>query len=253
MDLSTSGVTLSIGGRKIIHDISLQVRDGTVVGLLGPNGSGKSTFLKCVYKALAADRGSVFLGEMDLLAASHKTAAQNLAVVSQFQELSFDFSVRQMVLMGRSPFKRLLESDSPEDIKIADDALKLVGLEGFEDRSYGTLSGGEKQRVVLARAIAQTPSFLVLDEPTNHLDIKYQLKIMSTVRSLKIGVLAALHDLTIAAVFCDYIYLLKGGGVVASGAPEEVLTRDTIRDVYEIECSVTKDSVNGRLSFSYEV
>ena len=253
MEFTSQNVSMTIGDKSIIDDISLRVRGTSFVGLLGPNGSGKSTFLKCVYKAIVPDHGGVFLDEMDLLASSSRDMARRLAVVSQFQELSFDLSVRQMVLMGRTPFKRLLDGDSPEDMALAEKALADVGLAGFEDRSYATLSGGEKQRVVLARAIAQTPSFLVLDEPTNHLDIKYQLKILSTVKSLGIGVLAAMHDLGLSALFCDYVYLLKEGRIVAEGTPEEVLTSETIRDVYDVGCRVRKDPDTGRLMFLYDV
>ena len=253
MDFIADDISVALSGRQIIEDISLRVRGAQTVGLLGPNGSGKSTFLKCVYKVLQPDAGSASLNSFDLLRSSNKEVAQKLSVVSQYQELSFDFSVRQMVLIGRTPFKKLLEPDNAGDIKIAEDALIAVGLQGFEDRSYSTLSGGEKQRVILARAIAQTPSFLVLDEPTNHLDIKYQIIIMATVRKLGIGVLAALHDLTLAATFCDYIYLLKDGKAVADGEPEDVLTRELIRDIYEVECVVAKNPVNGRLSFIYDI
>jgi iron complex transport system ATP-binding protein len=190
---------------------------------------------------------------LDVLTAPNRELARRVAVVSQFQDLNFDFSVRQMVLMGRTPFKKLLESDTAEDMAIVKHALEEVGLGDFGDRSYSTLSGGEKQRVVLARSIAQTPSFMILDEPTNHLDIKYQLKIMSTVKSLGIGVLAAMHDLSMAAMFSSYICLLKEGRVVAHGTPQEILTREVIHDVYEVDCLVTQDPETGRLSFTYQV
>jgi iron complex transport system ATP-binding protein len=253
MTLATKDISLTLSGKQIIRAISLRVDNGAFVSLLGPNGSGKSTFLRCVYKALHPDDGSARLDELDVLAAPNRELARRLAVVSQFQELNFDFSVRQMVLMGRTPFKKLLEPDTAEDIDIVNHALEEVGLDDFGDRSYSTLSGGEKQRVVLARAIAQTPGFMILDEPTNHLDIKYQLKIMSTVKSLGVGVLAAMHDLSMAAMFSSYICLLKEGQVVAQGIPQEILTREVIREVYEVDCLVAQNPENGRLSFTYLV
>jgi iron complex transport system ATP-binding protein len=253
MTLSTKDISLALAGKQIVHEISLRVDDGAFVSLLGPNGSGKSTFLKCVYKALRPDTGNANLDELDVLTAPNRDLARRLAVVSQFQDLNFDFSVRQMVLMGRTPFKKLLEADTAEDMDIVNHALKEVGLGDFGDRSYSTLSGGEKQRVVLARSIAQTPGFMILDEPTNHLDIKYQLKIMSTVKSLGIGVLAAMHDLSMAAMFSTYICLLKKGRVVARGVPDEILTREVIQEVYEVDCLVTRDPKTHRLSFTYQV
>lgn len=156
-------------------------------------------------------------------------------------------------MMGRSPYKKLLEKDTVEDVAIVDQALARVGIENLKERSYTTLSGGEKQRVVLARAIAQTPSFIILDEPTNHLDIKHQLQIMSAVKDLKIGVLAAMHDLALAATYCDYIYLLKEGQAVACGTPDEVITEDNIEAVYEVKCKIYPNPIDGRLAITYLV
>jgi iron complex transport system ATP-binding protein len=144
-----------------------------------------------------------------------------------------------------------MDADNIQDYKIAADALARVDLTGYADRSYLTLSGGEKQRVILARAIAQKPKFLILDEPTNHLDIKYQIQILSVVKSLNIGVLAALHDLPMASVYCDVLYVIKEGKVIDSGSPKEVLTKKLIRQVYEIDCEVYINPITGDLAIAY--
>jgi iron complex transport system ATP-binding protein len=253
LGLDIKNVSITLSGNQIVKDISVRIQDGQFVGLLGPNGCGKSTLLRSIYKAIKPDSGEEILNELDILRVSSKELAKRLSVVSQFNELSFDFSVRQLVLMGRTPHKKLLERDNIDDINIANKAIAAVGLEGFEDRSYGTLSGGEKQRVVLARAIAQQPIFMCLDEPTNHLDIKYQLKLMTTVKTLHIGILAAMHDLTLASIFCSYIYLMKAGKIVTTGTPNEVLTRENIRDVYEVDCLVLPHPVTGHLTITYIV
>lgn len=142
-------------------------------------------------------------------------------------------------------------SEYEDQIKIVADALERVDLTEYANRSYLTLSGGEKQRVILARAIAQEPKFLVLDEPTNHLDIKYQIQILTVVKSLNIGVLAALHDLPMAAVYCDMLYVIKDGKIIASGSPKEVLTKKLIRQVYEIDCEIYTNPITGNLAIAY--
>ncbi|MCX5503213.1 ATP-binding cassette domain-containing protein [Streptomyces sp. NBC_00053] len=171
--------------------------------------------------------------------------------VAQFNDLSFDFTVAEMVAMGRTPHKRLLETTGERDREIARRALRRVHMDEYAQRSFRTLSGGERQRVVLARALAQEPAFLILDEPTNHLDIKHQSEIFSIVRELGIGVLAALHDPPMAASYCDELYVLKEGAVVTHGPPDEVLTRELIHEVYEVECETYRNPVTGRLAIAY--
>lgn len=207
--------------------------------------------LKSIYKVIKPQKGVVHLGDKDVLKSAPRTISKEMGVVGQFNELSFDFTVHEMVMMGRTPHKHLMESDNAEDYKIVRDALERVNLTAYSDRSYLTLSGGEKQRVILARAIAQKPKFLILDEPTNHLDIKYQLQILSVVKSLNIGVLAALHDLPMASVYCDILYVIKDGKMMASGSPKEVLTKELIRQVYEINCEIYTNPITGDLAIAY--
>lgn len=212
---------------------------------------GESAFLKSIYKVVAPDSGTAVLGGLDLLASRPGAVFTRLAVVAQFNDQSFDFTVAEMVAMGRTPHKRLLETTGERDREIVRRALRRVHMAEYAGRTFRTLSGGERRRVVLARALAQEPAFLILDEPTNHLDIKHQLEIFSIVKELGIGVLAALHDLPMAASYCDELYVLKEGAVVTHGPPDEVLTRELIHEVYEVECETYGNPVTGRLAIAY--
>ena len=203
MNIQTDNIQVSFGSKTILQDISLDLRDKEFVGIIGPNGSGKSTFLKCLYRVLQPNHGKIFFDGTEMSSLSHRDTALKMAVVAQHSTVNFDFSVLEMVLMGRSPYKGLLDRDQIDDYKIARHALAQVGLSDFESRSFNTLSGGEQQRVILARALAQRTECLVLDEPTNHLDIKYQLELMTIVKRLDATVVAAIHDLNLAAIYCD--------------------------------------------------
>ncbi len=253
MGLTVSNYEIALSGAPIVRDVSLRVADGQFVGLLGPNGCGKTTLLRGIYKALRPRSGEAVLGELDLIRCSAREAARKMSTVTQFAAVGFDLSVREFVMAGRTPHKGLVERDTIKDIQAVERALALVDMSGFADRSYDTLSGGEKQRVILARAIAQEPEFLVLDEPTNHLDIKHQLGILSAVRALGIGVLAAMHDLNLAAMYCDYIYLMQHGRILAHGSPRAVLTEENIREVFEVSCSVRFDDGRGIPQISFLV
>ena len=242
MKIRTENLRVSFNAKEILKGISLTANQKEFVGIIGPNGSGKSTLLKCVYRVLKPGKGAVYLNEQELYTMSVKSSAKKMAVVSQHNYYNFDFSVREVVLMGRSPHKKTLERDNAEDFRIAEEALKTVKMEEFADRSFSTLSGGEQQRVILARALAQQTPALILDEPTNHLDITYQLKLLKLVKSLHVTVISALHDLNMAAAFCDKIYVMKEGGIAASGTPKEVLTSGLIREIYQVDAEIVLDS-----------
>lgn len=242
MKIRTEGIRLSYGDEEILKGLGVEIRDKEFVGIIGPNGSGKSTLLKCIYRVLCPDCGSVWLGEDELNRIPVRESAKRLAVVAQHNYYNFEFSVREVVLMGRAPHKRALERDTAEDFRIVDECLATVGMTRFADRSFSTLSGGEQQRVILARALAQQTPCLILDEPTNHLDITHQLQLMQIVRTLGVTVISAIHDLNIAAAFCDRIYVLKDGEIVGNGSPEEVLTPELIRRIYQVETEVVRDS-----------
>lgn len=250
MEIRTSDVRAVLGGSQILRGVDLRAERGELVGIIGPNGSGKSTLLKCVYRVLKPTGGAVYLDGKALSGYSYKQSARQVAVVAQHNYYNFDFSVQDVVMMGRSPHKRALDRDNVQDYQMVAQALKTVGMADFAHRSFATLSGGEQQRVILARALAQDTPCLILDEPTNHLDIKYQLQLMDIVKGLDRTVIAAVHDLNIAAMYCDRLYAVKEGRVVASGAPEEVLTPDFIREVYEVEAQVLRDE-EGRLRIFY--
>ena len=241
MKIEARAVEALLGGNHILKGIGLETGGRELVGVIGPNGSGKSTLLKCIYRVLRPTAGAVYLDGRDLDSYSYRESARRVAVVAQHNYYNFDFSVREVVLMGRAPHKRALERDTAEDYRIVEESLETVGLAAFADRSFSTLSGGEQQRVILARALAQRTPCLILDEPTNHLDIKYQLQLMDLVRSLDRTVIAAVHDLNIAAMYCDRLYAVKDGQIVGQGAPKKLLTPDFIREVYEVDAQIMMD------------
>lgn len=252
MNIQTDTIQVSFGSKTILHDISLAIQDKEFVGIIGPNGSGKSTFLKCLYRVLQPSGGKIYFDGSELSSLSHRDTALKIAVVAQHSTVNFDFSVLEMVLMGRSPYKGLLDRDQLDDYEIARHALSEVGLSDFESRNFNTLSGGEQQRVILARALAQRTECLVLDEPTNHLDIKYQLELMTIVKRLDATVVSAIHDLNLAAIYCDRIIALKDGHIVCSGTPQDVLTSDTIRHIYGVSAMV-QTLPDGRLNIIYNM
>ncbi|MCQ2969368.1 MAG: ABC transporter ATP-binding protein [Clostridium sp.] len=249
MKISAENIKVVIDNKEIVHGIDIEVDNKEFVGIIGPNGSGKSTFLKTIYRVLKPTSGIISLDEKSIDRLSIKESSKMIAVLAQHNNYDFDFTVSDMVLMGRAPYKSFLERDNKNDYDITNDALKKVGLLELKERSFNSLSGGEKQRVILARALAQESRCMILDEPTNHLDIKYQLQLLSIVKKLGIEVVAAIHDLNIAAMYCDKIYVLKDGKVVASGKPVDILTSDLIREVYEVESEVKL--INGRVHITY--
>lgn len=238
MRVDIQQVTWSVEERTIVDRVLLDVQPGEFVGLLGPNGSGKSTLLRTVYRVLRPDAGLIALDGDDVWKLPAREAAQRTAVVTQERGSEFDFTVLEMALLGRNPHKRLFDQETREDYALAEAALRQVDMLAFAKRDFQTLSGGEKQRVLVARALVQQARFLVLDEPTNHLDIRYQLEILTLVKRLKVTTLAALHDLNLAAAYCDRIFLLQEGRVVVSGPPAVVLQPETIRTVYQVDACV---------------
>ena len=242
MDIRVEALQAVLGGTQILRGVELQVGQRELVGVIGPNGSGKSTLLKCIYRVLKPTGGAVYLDGKDLEDYSFKQSARRVAVVAQHNYYNFDFTVQDVVLMGRAPHKRALDRDNARDYQLVAQALETVGMAAFAGRSFSTLSGGEQQRVILARALAQDTPCLILDEPTNHLDIKYQLQLMDIVKGLDRTVVAAIHDLNIAAMYCDTIFVMQSGHIVAAGAPRDVLTRSLIRSVYEVDADVFTDS-----------
>ncbi|WRH17654.1 ATP-binding cassette domain-containing protein [Microbacterium sp. JZ37] len=231
-------VTVALGGREVVHAASFAAEEGEVVGLLGPNGSGKSSLLRTLYRAVRPVSGSVRIGDRDVRALRGREAARAVAVMLQDPATDFDLTVEETVLLGRAPHRASFGRDSAADLQIAEDAMRRTETERLRDRMVATLSGGQRQRVMLARALAQQSPVLVLDEPSNHLDIAHQHELMSTARDLGQTVLAALHDLNLAAQYCDRVVLLDQGRVVASGTPVDVLEPAVIRSVFGVEARV---------------
>lgn len=238
MKLSIENIDVALGNKTIVQDVSIKVNKGEFVGLIGPNGSGKSTLLKTIYRICKPKSGIIYIDDKNLFTMPIKDMARELGVVSQFNNVAFEIKVEDMVLMGRTPHKKMLENDNEYDYKIVKEMLYKVDMLHCAKRSFSTLSGGEKQRVLLARALAQQVELLILDEPTNHLDIKYQIQILNLVKSLGITVVVALHDLNLAAAYCDKLYVMHNGSVVANGKPKDILTPQLIKEVYEVDCTI---------------
>ncbi len=228
-----------------LRDANLHVAAGEFVGLIGPNGSGKTSLLRCAYRFSKPEAGHVHLGPHNLWQQSPRWCAQRIAVVLQEFPDAFGLTVDEVVAMGRTPHKGLFDGDTEADRELAKNALESVGLQGFEDHAFATLSGGEKQRVILARALTQQPELLILDEPTNHLDPRYQLELLQRVKRLNIGTLASIHDLNLAAAFCDRLYVINHGKIIASGTPREVLTVELLRTVFGVDALVDEHPLSG--------
>ena len=232
MSLELRGLSVEIGGRRIVSGISLRVADGQFAGLIGPNGSGKSTILKAIYRVHRPVDGSVLVNGTDLHRMRPKMAARRVAVVAQENPMDFGFTVREMVMIGRTPHKGPFDRDNDNDQTIIQDAMQRTGCADLGGRSFQSLSGGEKQRVLIARALAQGADHLILNEPTSHLDIRYQISVLELVAGLGVTVLAALHDLNLAALFCDTVHVLSDGSLIAGGSPAEVITPGIARAAY---------------------
>src|SRR5690606_19287057 len=220
-ELVIAGVTLTAGAHRLVEDVSLTARPGEVIGLVGPNGSGKSSLLRAVYRVLRPEAGQISVDGTDAWSPPVRQLARTVAAVVQESGADFDLSVREVVAMGRTPHKRLLDGDTAKDAALIETALASVDAPRLAGRPFDRLSGGERQRVLIARALAQQPSLLVLDEPTNHLDVRHQLEVLGTLRRLPATVLVALHDLNLAAYYCDRLYVLRDGKVTASGPPSK--------------------------------
>lgn len=239
MDLICKNISYSIKDKKILNNVSIDVKGNKFYSILGPNGCGKTTLLKTIYRILKPSSGQILLNNKNIEDIRLKDSAKEMAVVAQFNDINFDCNVGDMVMLGRTPHIGFMQTEKQIDYDIVKDALKKVGMLDKSDRSYLSLSGGEKQRVALARAIAQRPSLLLLDEPTNHLDIKYKIEILQIIKDLNINVLAVLHDIQLACKYSDYIYLMKGGEVKYEGSPQSTITKESMKDVYDIDCKIS--------------
>jgi len=242
--LSLSHISFSYIDVPVLHDIDLAVGGGEMVALLGPNGSGKTTLIKLASGVLRPKEGEIHLDGSSLRRLKRREIAQKVAVVPQLFHMPFAFTLREVVLLGRTPFLKAFSNEGERDQQVVQSAMEQTGIEELGQRFFNELSGGERQKGILAMALAQEPKLLLMDEPTAHLDINHQMEILELVKGLNreqgITVIGAMHDLNLAALYFDRLVLLKEGRIFADGPPSEVLTEETIREVFSTSVLVTQ-------------
>ena len=234
--LKIKNLNFSIENNEILKNISLNVKTKQNVGIVGANGCGKSTLLKNIYRYLKYESGSITLNDILVEEYKPRELAKQMSILAQKQEINFDFTVEEIIEMGRYAHeKSIFSTYQKEEIE---SALKQVGMENMKERSFLTLSGGEMQRILIARSLVQKSELLILDEPTNHLDIKYQLQIMDLIKKINRTTLSVIHDMNIASSYCDYIYAIKNGEIILEGTPKTVFTEENILNIFDVRCKV---------------
>lgn len=244
MILEVKGVQFGYKSRLVLKDISLNVSGGEVLSLVGPNGSGKTTLLKCMNRILKTQKGTVFVAGRDVGKMKTKEMARAMGYVPQSANSSFPLTVFDTVLLGRTPHVTFKVNERDKEMVFS--ALTMMGLEAMAFRTFNELSGGERQKVLIARALAQEPEVLLLDEPTSNLDLRHQLEVLGTIASLVKGkgllAVIAIHDLNLASRYSDSIVMLKDGVIYATGKAGEILNAANIREVYGVDATVNGDS-----------
>ncbi len=235
-------LTFNIDHKMILDGIDLSVDEHSTVGIIGPNGSGKTTMVKHFYRSISPKKNTVFISGKDIQDFKFRESAKKISVMRQENNTDFKFTVLDMVLLGRSPYLEFFQSFSDSDRKLAYRELKKVGMQDYLDKDYSVLSGGEKQRVLIARSLVQQADILILDEPTNHLDVYYQWSLMDIISKLNKTVISVFHDLNLAARFCEKIFVINNGKIVSSGFPKEILTESLLADVFNVKASVYYES-----------
>jgi iron complex transport system ATP-binding protein len=243
--LSVRNVSFQYSSAPVLSDVSMEAKDGEIIGILGPNGSGKTTLLKCLNRSLKPQGGTVLIDDKDHRDLSRREIATKIGVVPQGANINFPFSALDIVMMGRTPELKRFESETKRDIEIVKEAMVMTNIEHLANRPMDQISGGERQRVIIARALAQKPRILLLDEPTLHLDVNHQLDILELITGLarkeKLVVIIVTHDLALAARYCDKVILMQGGQIRAAGDVTDVLTTENMRKVFSIEATIYFD------------
>lgn len=247
--LKIKDLSVSYGSNQVLQNIGLSAVRGEFIGIIGPNGSGKTTLLKTITKVLKPISGTIMIDEKNIEEMGSNEIAKNVAVVSQVVSINFEFTVKDIVLMGRNPY--IKSSESVEDINIANDMMKKTNILHLKNRLITRLSGGELQRVIIARALTQTPNILLLDEPTSHLDITNQIEILNLVKKASTKgmlVVAVMHDLNLAAYYCNTICLLRDGCLISTGTPRQVLTPSNIEVAFNLPIEVIHNNRTNSLN-----
>ena len=249
--IAIKGLTFAYDEEPVLRDISLNFQAGEFTGVIGPNGSGKSTLLKLIGGILPASHESVYFKNRELGQYKKKELAVSISWIPQEKQMAFSFNVIDIVLMGRHPYLSPLAFEGEDDYRIAEEAMKQTQVLEFANRRFNEISGGEKQRVMIASAISQKPEVMLLDEPTSALDIKYQIEILSILKQLNEeenkSLILAMHDLHLASKFCKRLVLLKEGRVFCEGPPAEVLNKEILEEVYGVKVKIFQDDEDGSL------
>ncbi|MFC1478208.1 ABC transporter ATP-binding protein [Candidatus Margulisiibacteriota bacterium] len=252
--LKVTNLSGGYGKETIIKDISFEVQKGEFVAVIGPNGSGKSTLLRLLSRVLLPQQGQVLFENIDIARFSRKELSKINAFVPQDTLVNFAFSVQEIVMMGRIPHLNRLQIESKKDYEITRHCLELTGSLPLKDKMVDQLSAGERQRVIISKALAQEPVLLFLDEPTSHLDIGYQIQILDLLKKLnretQLTIIIVLHDLNLASEYCHRMIMLNDGSLFQDGAPEGVLTYDNIEEVYKTVVVINKNPVSGKPNMS---
>ena len=247
--LEIENLTYKIDDSLISDGINIKFEENTFTGIIGPNGSGKSTLLKQIYRVLKPTKGKIFFDGIDI----EDISSKKMAVLPQENQSDFDYTVREIILMGRFPYHSFFmgDHDFDVDINLMKKYLNIVGLREQENQYFKTLSGGEKQRVLLARALVQEAELLILDEVTNHLDIGYQYKVLEILKGLNMTIISAIHDLNLAMKFCDQVVIIDKGRIIVTGNPKDIITRENLKEIFKIDAQIIKRDNSHIIDYRY--
>jgi len=251
--LSAENLSWGVDKKIILNKLTFSINQGEFVGVIGPNGAGKSSLLRCLYRKNIPSSGSIDFNQAPLSSYSRKALARQVAVVLQEPPTHFELSVLDVIRMGLIPKKNLLSFDTEDDFSAIIDAATKVDILDKLKQPFNALSGGEKQRAMIARAILQSPQLLLMDEPTNHLDVRHQIEVLDLAASMGITVMVSIHDLNLAAAYCDRLILLDEGKIIADGAPVQVLTKETLQQVFKVSALVDQHPFSKKTRITFDL